>query len=61
MLGLMLVLIDFDLTVAANFFSENGQFPFEMNKNSFAYCNVYALAHISVPLLVLITFRSTLR
>ena len=36
------------------------EFPFTMKKNHFSSLTFYVLAHISVPLLVLITFRSIL-
>ena len=42
-----------------DFFPEKGKSLFKLKKNYLCYCNFYFfLAHINVPLLVLITFRS---
>ena len=58
------VLINFDVTMATNFwqavFSENRKSLLKMKKNHFSPCDFYVLAHISVPLSVLITSHSIL-
>lgn len=55
-------MIDFDVTMVTNFdrsfFSENRKSLFKMKTNHFLLLKLMFLAHISIPLLVVITFGS---